>query len=492
MNSAILSMSSEQRTALLLRLEEEKRKRDARRSLTDWCRLNGYEPAAHHRLIIQELERVACGETKRLALFLPPGSAKSTYASILFPPWFFLHSPSSSIIAASHTAELAEKFGRRVRRLVAENAEVLNVDVSAESSAAGRWDTNKGGEYFAAGVGGSITGRRADLALLDDPLRSREDADSKLIRDKQWDWYKFDLSTRLKPNARVILIQTRWHEDDLAGRILAEEGDRWRVVSLPMEATSNDDPLGRKVGDPLWPDWFTDDMRSDAKRDARLWSALYQQQPTPDEGAYFKTEWLKVVDSLPPRETMRFYGGSDYAVTSAGGDYTCHAVIGIDHRGDMYLVDLWRKQAASDEWVDAWCDLVRKWRPLGWAEETGQIRSGVGPWLERRARERQAYCAREQFPTRGDKAVRAQSIRGRVALSGLRILKDAPWRADFINELLRFPAGVHDDCVDAIGLAGQLMDKMLAGEKPKEPGARETVGYRPIQRQTNETSAAIL
>lgn len=475
-----------------MRLEAEKQKRDARRSLTEWCRLNSYDPAAHHQLIIRELEGVARGESRRLALFLPPGSAKSTYASILFPPWWLSLNPSSSIIAASHTAELAEKWGRKVRGLVAEHAETLGVGVSGDSSAAGRWDTNKGGEYFAAGVGGSITGRRADLAIIDDPLRSREDADSKLIRDKQWDWYKFDLTTRLKPNAAVILIQTRWHEDDLAGRILAEEADRWRVVSLPMEATSADDPLGREIGDPLWPDWFTDEMRADAKRDARLWSALYQQTPTPDEGAYFKSEWLHTVDKIPPIDTMRFYGGSDYAVTSDGGDFTCHAVIGIDPDGRMYLVDLWRKQAASDEWVEAWCDLVLKWRPMGWAEETGQIRSGVGPWLERRARERSAYCVREQFPTRGDKAVRAQSIRGRMAMNWLRIPASAPWRADFVSELLRFPAGVHDDCVDAIGLVGQLMDKMILGQKLKEPDGTPKVGFSRPKKQSNEVSAALL
>lgn len=439
----------------------------ARINLTDWCQFVGYKPAAHHQLIIDELEKVACGKTNRLALFLPPGSAKSTYASILFPPWYFSRLPSSSIIAASHTAELAEKFGRRVRRLVADHSDTLNVDVSTESSAAGRWDTDKGGEYFAAGVGGSITGRRADLAIIDDPIRSREDADSKLVRDKQWDWFKFDLSTRLKPNASIILIQTRWHEDDLAGRILAEEADRWKVVSLPMEATSHDDPLGRSLGEPLWPDWFTDEMRSDAKRDTRVWSALYQQQPTPDEGGLFKREWFNPVNNIPDRETLMVYGGSDYAVTSRGGDYTVHCVLGLDPDGEMYLLDVWRKQAASDEWVEAWCDLVRKWKPMAWAEETGQIKSGVGPFLERRAVERQAYCVREQFPTRGDKAVRAQSIRGRMAMRGLRIPKDAAWRADFESELLRFPAGVHDDQVDALGLVGQLLDRMLAGSKPR-------------------------
>jgi predicted phage terminase large subunit-like protein len=393
----------------------------------------------------------------------------------LFPPWFLAHKPDASIIAASHTQELAEKWGRRVRNLVGQNSELLGVGLAGDSSAAGRWETSAGGEYFAAGVGGSVTGRRADLAIIDDPIRSREDADSQTIRDKQWDWWRFDLQTRLKPGAGVILIQTRWHDDDLAGRILTEEPDRWRIVKLPMEATANDDPLGRSLGEPLWPEWFNDDMRSDAKRDARVWSALYQQEPTPEEGDYFKSGWIVPVQSLPPLSEMRVYGGSDYAVTSGGGDYTVHAVVGLDADENMYLLDIWRKQAASDEWVEAWCDLVLKWRPIGWAEEHGQIKSGVGPFLERRARERRAYCAREQFPTRGDKAVRAQSIRGRMALRGLRVLKDAPWRAGFVSELLRFPAGVHDDQVDAIGLVGQLLDQMIGGhrQRPQEKPKRD-------------------
>jgi predicted phage terminase large subunit-like protein len=372
--------------------------------------------------------------------------------------------------------ELAERFGRRVRGYVAEHSNILDVSVSGESSAAGRWDTDKRGEYYAAGVGGSITGRRADLAIIDDPVRSREDADSQLIRDKQYEWYKFDLSTRLKPGAAVILIQTRWHEADLAGQILAEEGDKWKIISLPMEATSIDDPLGRQLGEPLWPEWFNDEMRADAKRDPRVWSALYQQNPVAEDGNMFKREWFHFVDHLPPMDTMRFYGGADYAVTSNGGDYSVIAIIGIDPEGNLYLVDLWRQQASSDVWVEAYCDLVKKWRPMAFAEEQGQIRSGVGPFLERRAIERSAFCVREQFPTRGDKAVRAQSIRGRMAMRGLRIHKDAPWKSDLINEMVAFPAGVHDDAVDALGLVGQLLDKILPGlapERPAEPKYRD-------------------
>src|SRR6185437_13355132 len=305
------------------------RRRSIRRSLIDWCRYAGFEPAAHHKLLIQKLEQVALGATDRLAVFMPPGAAKSTYSSILYAPWYYAQHPAHCVIAASHTQELAEKWGRRVRNLIAEHSLVLGVGLAPDSQAAGRWETNSGGEYFAAGVGGAISGRRADLVVIDDPIRSREDADSETVRDKIWDWYKSDLYTRLKPGGRIVLIQTRWHEDDLAGRLLADMangGDQWEVISLPALAEAND-PLGRSIGQPLWPEW-EDTANLERKRravGARDWSALYQQRPAPEDGDYFKKEWLKPYDIAPDLKLLRVYGGSDYAVTADGGDYTVHA-----------------------------------------------------------------------------------------------------------------------------------------------------------------------
>ena len=172
---------------------------------------------------------------------------------------------------------------------------------------------------------------------------------------------------------------------------------------------------------------------------------------------------------MPPRSALRVFGASDYAVTADGGDWTVHVIVGVDSDDRMYLLDLWRAQTASDQWVEAFCDLVLRWKPMGWAEETGQIKAGVGPWLDKRQQARRAFVARQAFPTRGDKAVRAQSIRGRMALAGLLIPAGAPWRADFESELMSFPAGKHDDQVDALGLVGQLLDVMMPAAKPKAP-----------------------
>jgi predicted phage terminase large subunit-like protein len=434
-------------------------------------------------MLIDRLEAVSRGDIRRLAVFMPPGSAKSTYASVLFPPWAMQRSPELNVLAASHTIELAEKWGRRVRNLVDTFAPTLRVQLADDSQAAGRWALRSGGEYYAAGVGTGIAGFRAGLGLIDDPVRSRQDADSELIRDRVWEWYVNDFKTRLVPNASEILIQTRWHEDDLAGRALNHQ--QWEVISLPAIAEAND-PLDREIGEPLWDDdsYGYGAQMQELRRSTppRTWAALYQQRPAPEEGDYFKADWLRPYTVTPLPETLRCYGGSDYATTADGGDYTVHAVVGLDPEGKMFLLDLWRKQAASDEWVEAFCDMVREWKPVGWAEELGQIRSGVGPWIDRRQRERKAFVHREQFPVRYDKAVRAQSMRGRMALDGLYVPIHAPWYEAFRSELLSFPAGKHDDCVDAIGLVGQLLDVMTEGESIKpEPMPEKFAGYKPAK-----------
>jgi predicted phage terminase large subunit-like protein len=166
-------------------------------------------------------------------------------------------------------------------------------------------------------------------------------------------------------------------------------------------------------------------------------------------------------------------------VTADGGDYTVHAVVGIDHLNNMYLLDVWRRQASSDVWVEAFCDLVQKYRPLEWAEETGQIKSGVGPFLERRMRQRRLYVNRTQFPTRGDKSIRARSIQGRMALDGLYYPKHANWVSDWLAEILNFPASKTDDQADALGLIGQLLDKMVVGKQITKPvNVRPADGYK--------------
>jgi hypothetical protein len=194
----------------LLPLLQERRKRNAlKESLTDWCIECGYTPAAHHRLLIRKLEALARGEIRRLMVFMPPGSAKSTYTSILFPAWYLAQEKAGNVIAASHSTELAERFGRKVRALVTAHGLQLGYGLSADSQAAGRWSTSTEREYFAAGVGVGIAGFRSALNIIDDPMRNRQDADSPLVRERVWEWYNDDLDTRLVPGGSVALVMTR-------------------------------------------------------------------------------------------------------------------------------------------------------------------------------------------------------------------------------------------------------------------------------------------
>src|SRR4029453_7596436 len=464
------------------------KRRSIRNSLAHWARHKGFEPAPHHQLFIREIEAFLKSDDEVLLLFAPPGSAKSTYVSVLLPSWYLAANPSHSILAATHNVEFAERWGRRVRNDVAADAHVLGISLSEDSKAAARWSLESGGEYYGVGAGVGISGFRANLGVGDDLFGSREDAYSDTVREKRWNWYVDDFSARLKPGAKRILMNTRWHEEDVAGRVLQQierEEIKGRVISIPAIAEAND-PLGRKSGDYLWDEPTSYNYGAFLRARQRetspmMWSALYQQRPAPEEGDYFKAACLKPCEKLPAIEPRRIYGGADSPAPGGGGGFPVHLVVGLDPEGRMYLPDLWRKQTASDEWIEAFCDLVTLWKPVGWAEEKGQISAGIGPALDKRQRELKAYVYRQQFPTRGDKAVRAQSIRGRMALQGLYVPDKASWFSSFRSELLSFPAGKNDDQVDALGLVGQLLDQRGQGQAPRKPTPPKIdSGYRPI------------
>ncbi len=385
-------------------------------------------------------------------VFMPPRHGKSELASKRFPAWCLGRKPDRQIIAASYNSDLANDFGRNVRNIVAEpefSQVFAGVSLAPDSQAANRMNTNKGGAYVAAGVGTAVTGRGAHIALIDDPFKDREEADSERRRELVWDWYRSTLFTRLMPGGAIVLIQTRWHEDDLAGRLLEqdgrkEDGGQWTVLELP--AINAD-------GEALWPEWYPVPAleRIKATVGPREWSALYQQQPQPDEGTFFQRDWFKNWATLPE---LRYYGTSDYAVTDGGGDYTVHRVWGIDAAGAIYRVAGWRGQSASDEWIERKLDLIAKWKPLCWFGEGGVIQKAIEPMLKRRMRERGVFCRLEWLSSIHDKPTRARSFQAMAASGRVYLEPDAD-----LSEFLVFPAGKHDDDVDTASLIGRAIDQ---------------------------------
>ena len=399
----------------------------------------------------------------------------STYASVLFPPWFMGRNPEEPIIGVSNATELAELFSRRARNIVASDRHrnVFDWGLSTDTQSVGYWENERGGCFMAAGTGTSIPGRRAALGLIDDPVKGRQDADSPHIQQKQWDWYVNDFYPRLLPHAKQLIIQTRWAEGDLSGRILDREAKKWAVLSLPMLAIDND-PLGRQQGERLWPEWFTDDMVKTAQQDVRAWNALYQQDPAPEDGEYFKRDYFQEYEVIPAG--MHLYGASDYAVSEGEGDYTEHGVFGLDFTGNIYLIDWWRGQTSSDVWIEKQCDLIATHSPLIWFGESGPIRKAIEPFLKRRMTERQTYCRLEWLSSIHDKVVRCRPFQARAAMGNVFVPNHAPWKPDLMSQLMRFPAGKYDDGVDVCSLIGRGLEHARPPEAKKERPKQQRQG----------------
>lgn len=361
--------------------QELLRRRAARASFLGYARYrqaDNEQPAAHHQIVCDALDEVERGECDRLMIMMPPGSAKSTYASVLFPQYFIGRNPQLCVIGASHTDELASRFSRRVRNGVgdAEFRDLFpTVGVASDASNVKSWETTVQGEYKAVGVNGNIAGRRGDLLLIDDPVKSREDADSETKRETVWQWWLNDARTRLKPGGRVVLIMTRWHEDDLAGRLLEHEKGRWKVIKIPMEA-GKDDVLGREPGERLWREWFTEQMLIDAKSDPRVWISLYQQEPRPVEGAEFKRSWLNYYDHWPAASNKIILIDPS-AGKNTKSDFTSMWVFALGRDGNAYLVDGIRKRMQLVERTGKLFDLHERWKPLQVRYETYGMQADI-------------------------------------------------------------------------------------------------------------------
>lgn len=434
-------------------------RQEARRSFLTWCKVCGFEPALHHRLLIRELEDVVTHKNDRLMVLMPPGSAKSTYTSKLLPPWFLAQDKELTILACSHSADLATSFGRVARNYAEGNERWLGYRLRRDSKAADEWETTNGGRFFCNGVGAGLSGHRADLGLIDDFVGREEDVNSKLFNDKVWDWYLNDFVPRLKPGAARVIIANHRNEDDLVGRLMQKEGGRWRIIKLRLiietEEQEENDPLGRKIGEWLWPEYFTEEMVRERMANPRS-SGIEQQEPAPEKGGFFQAEWFKYYRNLPSVEELSFYCGSDHAVSEAErADPTC-MVPAAWHNGQLYIMrEVAWKRMGSKEAVETMLKLVQRIKPVYWWAEKGHITKSIGPFLRDRMMDERAFANIIEVTPVKDKMTRAQSIQGMMSMGLVHWPEDADWLQRAKHELLTFPNGKHDDFVDALAHLGR-------------------------------------
>ena len=379
-------------------------------------------------------------------LFLPPRHGKSEQATIHYPAYRLLVDPSMRIIIGAYNHSLACNFSRQARRI----ASKFDFPFADDQNRQNQWGSEYGGGLYAVGVGSGVTGFGADLVVIDDPVKSRAEAESPTYRQRVLDWYQNDLYTRLHPGAAIVLIMTRWHSLDLAGQLLEEAkngGEQWNVVSLPALAEPND-PLGREEGGALWPERYGPDDFARIKKaiGSYAFSALYQQSPSPRDGGFFRPEWLRIVDQEAIPADVLSCRGWDTAATPGSGDYT--AGVRIVRIGDRYRVtDAWRDQVSPAE---------RRGRQRLIAEMDGFLTvqhlaqdpgsAGVDQ-VEHDTRNLAGFPVVTHKPT-GSKEVRAMPFAA-ACEAGLVELERGPWNRDFIDELCAFPTGRNDDQVDA-------------------------------------------
>lgn len=463
-----------------------------------------YQDGWVHHDICRRLERfmqaVADKKSPRMLIFCPPRLGKSLIASQYFPAWMLGHHPEFEIIAASYGIQLPVGFSRRIRELLRDPtymAMFAGTKLSEESQAVESWRTTAGGGYTAAGVGTGITGKGAHVLIVDDPVKDQEAADSAVIRESTWEWYLSTAYTRIAPGGGVLGIQTRWNDDDWSGRIIMAmstgEGEKFEVASYPAINELGDEyilpddsivqiapgievpedaKLTRTLGSALHPDRYDIAHLTRIKKNfvssgnVRMWSALYQQNPAPEDGAFFTRDMFRYTAGFPDPHKRHVYQAWDFSITEKeSSDWIVGVTMLQDEYDNVYELDMIRFKSDENAFTiaDAMINFHQKWNPWIVGVEDGQIWKSISAVVLRRAEERRVSFNFEPQRPFTDKLVRAGPLRGRMQMGKLFFQKDAHFRETVDNELMRFPAGKHDDIVDAYAWCMRLV---LAHQPP--------------------------
>lgn len=447
--SEILSLLDEYKDALF--------KEQCRESFMDFVHAMwpDFIPGRHHKIMAEKFEKVASGEIKRLIINMAPRHTKSEFASYLFPAWFLGRFPGKKIIQSSHTAELAVGFGRKVRNLVDQDdyKKIFpGVTLRSDSKAAGRWSTNRNGEYFAIGIGGAVTGKGADLLIIDDPHSEQEgqSADPSVF-DHAYEWYTSGPRQRLQPGGSIVIVMTRWSKRDLTGQIIKAAAqrnntDEWEVVEFPAIMPS---------GKPLWPEFWPlkelEALREELP--APKWQAQYQQSPTSEEGALVKREWWNIWEERSPPNCQFLIQSWDTAfMKHERADYSACTTWGVfyhpDQTGTLHpniiLLDALKERMEFPVLKKRAKELYDYWKPDACIIEAKA--AGMPLIFEMRAI---GIPVSEYTPTRGnDKIARVNSISDLFS-SGRVWRPETRWAEEVVEEFASFPAGEHDDLVDS-------------------------------------------
>lgn len=454
------TLSIAEQELLLAEVEEYKKALDRETSQASFMAYikmmwPGFVGGRHHAIMAKKFEDIASGKLKRLIINMPPRHTKSEFASYLLPSWFLGKYPNKKIIQCSNTADLAVGFGRKVRNLVdSEQYATVFPDVSLrqDSKAAGRWATNQNGEYFAIGVGGTVTGKGADLLIIDDPHSEQEAAlasGDPTVFDRVYEWYTSGPRQRLQPGGAIVIVMTRWAEKDLTGRVMKDAAmrdsmDEWEIIEFPAILPS---------GNPLWPEFWSLKELSALREElpAIKWNAQYQQSPTGEEGALVKREWWKVWKPERPPTCEFIIQSWDTAFTkNARSDYSACTTWGIFHMNDdpndinVIMLDAFQKRMEFPELKEKALSHYKEWEPDACIIEAKA--AGAPLIFELRA---MGIYVQDYTPVRGnDKFVRLNSVTDLFS-SGKVWAPETRWAIEVIEQMASFPNGDHDDLVDS-------------------------------------------